>query len=97
MSIDEHTVILDPTAPQPRARSQAKPLATLEDKVIGFIDNSKPNFDYLVDDLGELLVTRYGAASVVKHRKRAPSHAAGAEVFADIRKKCDIVIAGSGD
>ena len=47
-----------------------KPLETLQGKVVGFIDNSKPNFNYLVDDLAELLSRSYGVARVVKHRKR---------------------------
>ena len=63
--------IYDPTAPAGDLPQLAR--RTLDDlagKTVGFIDNAKPNFNYLVDDLAELLVSRYGVAAVVKHRKR---------------------------
>lgn len=71
-------------------------LDTVQGKVIGFIDNAKPNFNHLADDLGELLVTRYGAAGVMKYRK--PGQVPVAEgALASLAEKCDAVIAGSGD
>jgi len=91
-------VILEPTAVGgmgPRARW--RPLDTLEGKVVGFIDNSKPNFHHLVDDLAELLVARHGVASVVKHRKLTASMPASEAALADVEAKCDLVITGSGD
>jgi len=54
-------------APQQRLRHT---LDSLAGKVVGFIDNAKPNFNHLVDDLAELLIRKYGVAEVVKHRKR---------------------------
>lgn len=95
--MNEHALILDPTAPLERTRAQVTSIASLQGRVVGFIDNSKPNFHHLVDDLAELLVTRHGVASVVKHRKRAASMPGRAEVMQDIKAKCDLVITGSGD
>ena len=91
--------VLEPVAPANAAvGAQAfRQLPTLEGKVIGFIDNSKPNFNFLADDLGELLMSKYGAARIVRHRKRTASVSAPAEMFADIKKQCDLVITGSGD
>jgi hypothetical protein len=90
--------ILDPTAPQATAPAVSRRvLDTLQGKVVGFIDNSKPNFNYLVDDLAELLVSRYGVASVIKHRKRAASIPAPDAVLDDVEQRCDLVITGSGD
>jgi len=90
--------ILDPTAPPGAAPAQSRrSLDTLRGKVVGFIDNSKPNFNHLVDDLAELLVARYGVASVVKHRKRAASIPAPDAVLDDVERRCDLVITGSGD
>ena len=92
------TVILEPTAGAGiSAGNTWKPLDTLKGKVVGFIDNSKPNFLQLADDLSQLLVTRYGVASVVRHRKRAASIPAPDAVIADIERECDLVITGSGD
>ena len=84
-------VVLEPTArPGIAAREPWRPLDTLKGKVVGFIDNSKPNFHLLADDLSELLVAKHGVASVVRHRKLACSTArtcgdqSGATVSASI-------------
>jgi hypothetical protein len=90
--------ILDPVSPAASAATHAwRPLDTLQGKVVGFIDNSKPNFNHLVDDLSRLLIDKYGAASVVKHRKLAASIPAPDEVIKDVEERCDLVITGSGD
>ena len=54
------TVMLyDPTAPLPGTTpGSARRLEGLAGKVVGFIDNAKPNFNHLVDDLAELLTSR---------------------------------------
>ena len=96
--MNDYVSILEPTAPaRQQTRAQARGLENLKGKVVGFVDNAKPNFNHLADDIGELLVKRYGAAGVVKHRKHAASIPASAEVMRDIEEKCDVVITGSGD
>ena len=93
-----HTIILDPTTPSGSgAQRPWQALDSLQGKVIGFIDNSKPNFNHLADDLAELLVSRHGVARVIRHRKRAASVPALESVYADIEAHCDLVITGSGD
>jgi hypothetical protein len=92
------TVVLDPTARAGLAAASAwRPLGSLEGKVVGFIDNSKPNFHLLADDLAELLVKRHGVASVVRHRKLSASIPAPEAAVADVGERCDLVITGSGD
>jgi len=87
----------------PTAMRQADPagvnqtLATLSGKVVGFIDNAKPNFNYLVDDLADLLVANYGVKQVIKRRKRSASVPAPEEIVRELADQCDVVIAGSGD
>lgn len=92
--------LFDPTAPR-RERDHAgvdKPaLIGLAGKVVGFIDNAKPNFGLLADDLAELLQTKYGVAHVVRHRKPSASVPAKPEVIAALSAECDVVITGSGD
>ena len=96
--MNDYVSILEPTAPAPeQRRARVTGLQSLQGKVVGFIDNAKPNFNHLADDIGELLVTRYGVAAVVKHRKRAASIPASVEVMQDVKEKCDLVITGSGD
>ena len=93
-----HTVILDPAAPSGAGLQRPwKALDSLQGKVVAFIDNSKPNFNHLADDLAELLVSRYGVSRVVRHRKRAASVPALEAVYAEIEADCDLVITGSGD
>ena len=90
--------LFDPTAPDRTEGQQVRrTLDGLEGKVVGFIDNSKPNFNHLVDDLAALMESRYGVKSTVKHAKRAPSIAASEEVMKDLSARCDLVITGAGD
>ena len=91
-------VLFDPTAPKREATGEAqRSLAGLKGAVVGFIDNAKPNFNHLVDDLADLLVARYGVARVLKRRKRSASVPAPEEMMREITGECDLVIAGSGD
>ncbi len=88
--------------PRPAARAdnavpQSQALKGLEGKVVGFIDNAKPNFNFLADDLGELLMTKYGVREVLKHQKRGPAEPAPERVYREFAERCDLVITGSGD
>ena len=91
-------LLYDPTAtPQAAPEQAGVSLASLSGKVVGFIDNAKPNFNHLVDDLADLLVARYGVRQVVKRRKRSASVPAPADMVRELADQCDVVIAGSGD
>ncbi len=91
-------LLYDPTATRRAGPGAAGPkLATLSGKVVGFVDNAKPNFDHLVDDLAELLVAHYGVKQVIKRRKRSASVPAPEEIVRELADQCDVVIAGSGD
>jgi len=91
-------LLYDPTAARQSAARQARqPLQGLHGKVVGFIDNAKPNFEYLVDDLAAQLLGRYGVSRVIKRKKRSASVAADDAVYEELARQCDLVIAGSGD
>ena len=94
-------ILYDPTAPRAKVSAQvesAKPtLQSLAGKVVGFIDNAKPNFNHLADDIGELLMSKYGVKQVLKRRKRAASVPAPDAVYQEFVEQCDLVITGSGD
>ncbi|MBM3358135.1 MAG: hypothetical protein FJY54_10465 [Betaproteobacteria bacterium] len=91
-------LLYDPTAPRGPDAGEAGPkLKALAGSVVGFIDNAKPNFNHLVDDLAELLVSQYGVAKVIKRRKSSASIPAPAEVVRELADQCGLVIAGSGD
>ena len=94
----KNVVLFDPTAPRQEGGGEAqRTLSGLKGAVVGFIDNAKPNFNHLVDDLAELLVARYGVARVMKRRKRSASVPAPEEMMRAITGECDLVITGSGD
>jgi hypothetical protein len=76
----------------------APPLpADLAGLTVGFIDNTKHNFDRLADEIGALLRERHGVKAVVRRRKANASVPAPPETLAELAKQCDVVFAGSGD
>lgn len=92
------TLVYNPTAPSYHApKGKQLKVSALAGKTIGFIDNAKPNFNLLVDDLAELLVTRYGAAEVIKRAKRGAAMPAPEPIVNELAERCELVITGSGD
>jgi hypothetical protein len=90
--------VLDPSAPASGVAAQThRTLSSLKGKVIGFVDNSKPNFNHLVDGISEVMKSRYGVKATVKHAKRLASIAASVDQMDDLVSRCDLVITGSGD
>ena len=91
-------LLYDPTATRQAGPGTAGlKLATLSGKVVGFVDNAKPNFNHLVDDLADRLIADYGVARVIKRRKSSASVPAPEEIVRELADQCDVVIAGSGD
>jgi hypothetical protein len=91
------TLLVDPVAPAATDVDIA-PLAVkdLRGKVVGFVDNAKPNFNLLVDDLADILTKDYGVAKVIKYRKPGQVPV-GDKVLDPMAEECDTIITGSGD
>ena len=90
--------LFDPTAPRHEDnQTVGRSLSGLAGKIVGFVDNAKPNFDHLVDDLAELLVSRYGVSRIIKRKKRSASVPAPDAMIEELTGQCDLVITGSGD
>ena len=66
-------------------------------RTIGFLDNTKANFDRLTAGIGELLRERHGVREVVHRRKANASTPAPPELIVELAKRCDVVFAGSAD
>jgi hypothetical protein len=64
---------------------------------VGFLDNTKANFDRLVATMGDLLRERHGVVEVVHVRKANAATPAPPELIAELAKTCDLVLAGSAD
>jgi hypothetical protein len=64
---------------------------------VGFLDNTKSNFDRLTALMGELLRADHGVAKIVYRRKANASTPAAPEIIVAMAKECDVVFAGSAD
>ena len=70
---------------------------TLAGRTVGFLDNTKTNFDRLADEIGALLRAEHGVKAVIRRRKSNASTPAPPEILAELAKACDVVFAGSAD
>jgi hypothetical protein len=92
------TILVEPIAqPRLQADSALSRFDDLQGKVVGFIDNAKPNFEHLAAEIGTLLTERHGVARVLTHRKRSASLPVAQDALERMTAECDLVIAGSGD
>ena len=72
-------------------------IISLENKVIGFLDNKKPNFDLFLNRLEDLLPGKYQTARIIRREKVHAAVSMGTELLKELSEKCDVVITGSGD
>jgi len=92
--------ILDPTGGAAHVRGDAvlaQPRAVLRGATIGLLENTKRNASLLLDELGRLLVDRYGVAGVVARTKRAFALPVPDELLEELASSCQAVITGVGD
>ncbi|HSF06599.1 MAG TPA: hypothetical protein VLG10_12485 [Methylomirabilota bacterium] len=90
--------VLSPLGIESSERLHVPPLpGDFSDLTVGFLDNTKPNFDRLAAELGQLLLERHGVRAIVHRRKSNCSSPASAELVAELAKGCDVVFAGSAD
>jgi hypothetical protein len=92
------TELLDPTteavaqtiayAPRPPA---------LAGKRVALVENTKFNSDRILEKIGAILKSEYGAAEVKMFRKKNASVPAHQEILEEARKTCDVMVAGIGD
>jgi len=71
--------------------------STLQGLTVGFLDNTKHNFDCLVQGIGVVLKERFGVTQIVHMRKANAATPAAPEIIATLSKECDLVFAGSAD
>lgn len=94
------SVIMDPTGQAARVEG-AMQLATRPESVsgrtVGLVDNGKQNAGRFVDELGKVLVERYGVGSVVLRKKPVATVDAPVELLEDLHDAADVVVIGVGD
>ena len=90
-------------SPEGKAQTSAKRVAALprfhdlRGKVIGLLDNSKPNADKLGDRFEQLLREKYGVAGVVRRRKITAQQGAPKEYLDELASQADFILSGLGD
>jgi hypothetical protein len=91
------TVLSPVGAPRPASAAIPALPRDLEGLTVGFLDNTKHNFDRLVEGIGQALKERFGVKHVVHMRKANASSAAAREIIEAMTKQCHLVFAGSAD
>jgi hypothetical protein len=92
--------ILDPTGGAPRVGEQAllaTPRAALRGATIGLLENTKQNASLFLDEIGRLLVDRYGAAGVLARTKVAFALPVGGDLLDELATSCQAIVTGVGD
>ncbi len=90
--------VLSPVAELRTATTAIPPLpAELRGPTVGFLDNTKHNFDRLVTEIGEAHKARHGVEQVIIRRKATAATGAAHEIIAGRAKDWDPVFAGSAD
>jgi hypothetical protein len=69
----------------------------LRGKVVGLLDNSKPNADKLGERFATLLKERYGVANVITRRKISAQQGAPKEYLDELASQADFILSGLGD
>jgi hypothetical protein len=91
-------VLVNPTTQAIVAPFDGAPrLPTLAGTRLGVIDDSKRNADVLLEELVELLRTRYEISDVKWHRKPSASRPADPAAIKELAESCDSVIIAIGD
>jgi hypothetical protein len=90
-------------SPEGKAQTSAAKIAgiaqftDLRGKVVGLLDNSKPNADKLAERFAELLKERYGVAGMITRRKLTAQQGAPKQYLDELASQTDFVICGLGD
>ena len=97
MAQTEHVLINPVTQPIVAPFDGAPRLASLAGTRLGMIDDSKRNADVLLEELAEILRTRYEIAEVKWHRKPSASRPADPAALKELTEQVDSVIIAIGD
>jgi len=90
-------------SPEGKAQTSAARVAglpqftDLRGKVLGLLDNSKPNADKLAERFADLLKEKYGVASVITRRKLTAQQSAPKQYLNELAAQADFVLSGLGD
>ena len=90
--------ILDPCPEDlPEVKGRSAPLASLEGKVIGLLENRKRHADTFLHELQVILQQTYGVGQVVYATKLTYSAPCATETIETLARQCDAIIHGIAD
>ena len=72
-------------------------VGNLGNKVIGCLDNGKPNFNLYVETIKERLANEYHVSSVAIRRKPSAGHPAPDQIINELTSESNLILVGSGD
>lgn len=94
------SAMIDPTG-SPTTATGPTPLAprpaALRGSTVGLLANTKQNAERFLDEVGDLLRSRYDIAGVVRRKKFSITDTVPADILADLVEQCDVVVVGVGD
>ena len=91
-------IVLDPRqAPNARAVTPAKRLASLSKKRLGLLWNNRLGGEELLKQIAELLHQKYHLAEIYFTKKTFIGNPAPAETIDDLVSRVDAVVVGVGD
>lgn len=88
---------LDPTDSVAVTRTMAPRLKSLEGKVVGLLDISKPKGSYFLDRVEELLKERAHPKAILRRIKPTFAKPAPEDLRAELLASCDVVIEALAD
>jgi hypothetical protein len=94
---NEYVLVNPTTEPMVAPFNGAPRLPALAGTRLGIIDDSKRNADVLLEELAEILRTRYEISDVKWHRKPSASRPADPAAIRELAEHCDSVIIAIGD
>ena len=91
-------VVHNPTSgPVAEKETMAERLDTLENGILGVINNGKYHSDTVLNKIAEGLKSHYTLKNVIVVQKDSASHAVKDDIAQRLAGECDFVIAGIGD
>ena len=70
---------------------------SLSGKTLGLLENSKPNSDKVLHELGQILKEKYGLKDILYFGKHSASLPTKQETVQDMLDRVDVLITGVGD
>ena len=91
-------VLVDPTVTTVGASATMAPRPeSLDELVIGLLNNGKRNADLILDATFRMLSERYKLADTVQHGKGSASQPFSRDVIDDVANRCQVAVTAVGD